>query len=195
MWMTSCVKQSYGPPEMKSALVSSSARIWSMKERLRVQKCPDNDSVIVHREKWVTYVSVNFSGHGMQSFDLCQKCIANNSDFVKESHGNLSLAALGHCRRRRTNSLVTLFNGPRYMDVPVLANQQEIIYISSVWTQDVFWKTYRERWTIETNGEKESQWNPCRQCDLMVWGKKDFIAESSLYPKVLLRSSYLLLFR
>ena len=40
------------------------------------------------------------------------------------------------------------------MDVPVLANQQELIYTTSVRTQDVVWKTYWEQWMIGTNGER-----------------------------------------
>ena len=40
------------------------------------------------------------------------------------------------------------------MDVPVLANQQELIYISSVWTQDVIWKTYWERCMIGMDEER-----------------------------------------
>ena len=43
----------------------------------------------------------------------------------------------------RMNSLVTLFNGPRYMNVPMLADQQQFIHISSVQTQDVVWKTWQ----------------------------------------------------
>ena len=42
------------------------------------------------------------------------------------------------------------------MDVLVLAHQQELIYISSVWTQDVVRKTSQEQWMIGTDGEKES---------------------------------------
>ena len=30
------------------------------------------------------------------------------------------------------------------MDVPVLANQQELIYVSPVWKHDVVWKTLPE---------------------------------------------------
>ena len=36
-----------------------------------------------------------------------------------------------------SNNEVTLFYGTLQMGVPVLAEQQELIYISSVWTQDV----------------------------------------------------------
>ena len=35
------------------------------------------------------------------------------------------------------NSLVTFFYGPLHMDVPVGADQQELILISSVPTQDI----------------------------------------------------------
>ena len=48
------------------------------------------------------------------------------------------------------------FYVPLHMDVPVLADQQEPIYISSVQTQDVVWKTYQERWMIGTDGKRES---------------------------------------
>ena len=47
------------------------------------------------------------------------------------------------------------FYGRQHMDVPVLADQQELIYVSSVQTQDVIWKTYQERWMIETNSKWE----------------------------------------
>ena len=40
--------------------------------------------------------------------------------------------------------------------VPVLADQQELIYISSVRTQDVVWKTCQERWIIEMDGGRDS---------------------------------------
>ena len=56
--------------------------------------------------------------------------------------------------KARTNS-VTFFFGPLHMDVPVLADQQESIYISFVQTQGVVWRTCRERWTIGMDGEKE----------------------------------------
>ena len=36
------------------------------------------------------------------------------------------------------------FNGPLYMDVPVLADQQELIYISFMQMLDVVWKTCQE---------------------------------------------------
>ena len=36
----------------------------------------------------------------------------------------------------RMNSSVTFFYGLLQMDTPVLANQQELTYISSVWTHD-----------------------------------------------------------
>ena len=57
----------------------------------------------------------------------------------------------------RTNSWVTFFYGPLYMDEPVLDNQQELIYISSVRTQDVVWKICLERWTLGTDGERERE--------------------------------------
>ena len=43
------------------------------------------------------------------------------------------------------------------MDVPVLDDQQRLIYFSSVRTLDVVWKTCRERWLIGTEREKERE--------------------------------------
>ena len=34
----------------------------------------------------------------------------------------------------------TFFDGPLNMDTPVLADQQELTYIGSVWTLDVVWR-------------------------------------------------------
>ena len=52
--------------------------------------------------------------------------------------------------------------------LPVLADQQELIYISSVRTVDVVGSTFRERWMIGTNGKRKSQGIPCCQRDLMM---------------------------
>ena len=51
---------------------------------------------------------------------------------------------------------VTFFYGPLPTNVLVLADQQELINISSVRTQDVVWNPFRERWIIATDGERES---------------------------------------
>ena len=52
-----------------------------------------------------------------------------------------------------------------YTDMPELADQQELIYISSVQTQDIVWKTCQEQWMIgmdeERERERESQGDPC----------------------------------
>ena len=50
--------------------------------------------------------------------------------------------------------LLKFFYGPLHMDAPVLADQQELIYIRSVRTQDVVWRTCREWWMI---GERERE--------------------------------------
>ena len=47
---------------------------------------------------------------------------------------------LVHCERGKDEH-VTFFHGTLHMDVPVLADQQELIYINSVWTQEAIWKT------------------------------------------------------
>ena len=56
----------------------------------------------------------------------------------------------------RTNTYVAFSYEPLHTDLKVLDDQLELIYKSSVQTQDVVYKTNRKRWTIETNGEKES---------------------------------------
>ena len=49
------------------------------------------------------------------------------------------------------------------------AGEPYLIYSSSVWIQDVVWKTCRERWMIGTDGERERErGNPCQQRDLMM---------------------------
>ena len=62
------------------------------------------------------------------------------------------------------------------MDVPVLAHQQELIYISSARIQDVVYRTCQE-WRMtgtdeererERERERENQRNPCCQYDLMM---------------------------
>ena len=42
------------------------------------------------------------------------------------------------------------------MDAQRLADKLELINKNFVPIQDVAWKTYRERWTIETGGERGS---------------------------------------
>ena len=51
---------------------------------------------------------------------------------------------------------MTFFYGPLHMNVPVLVNQQELIYISSVQTQDVVRKTYWTQWIIGMERERDS---------------------------------------
>ena len=41
------------------------------------------------------------------------------------------------------------------MDVSVLADQQELTYKSSEWTQVAVWNTCRDRWMIGTHGDRE----------------------------------------
>ena len=47
---------------------------------------------------------------------------------------------VGHCWKSKDE--VTFFNGPLYMDPSMLADQQEFISISSVWTLNVVRKTW-----------------------------------------------------
>ena len=52
----------------------------------------------------------------------------------------------------RTNLWMTFFSGFKQMDMPVLADQQELIYISSVQIEDVIWRSRQERCIIEKDG-------------------------------------------
>ena len=53
---------------------------------------------------------------------------------------------------------MTFFYESLHIDVPVLANQQELIWINSVRTQDVVRKSFQGRWRDERDN----------QCDLMM---------------------------
>ena len=57
----------------------------------------------------------------------------------------------------RMNAFVNFFYGTLHTNVPVLVDQQELIYIRSVQTQNVVWKTCQEQWKIETDGERERE--------------------------------------
>ena len=54
------------------------------------------------------------------------------------------------------------------MDEQRQYDELEPIYNSSVLIQDIDFKTYRERWTIGTGGEKESQGDPRLERDMMM---------------------------
>ena len=65
---------------------------------------------------------------------------------------------------------IPFFCGFLHMDMPVLADQQELIDFSSVRSLYVVWKTCCERWMIgererEIVKERESRWNPSSQRD------------------------------
>ena len=58
------------------------------------------------------------------------------------------------------------------MDMQMLDDQLELIYNSSVWTQDIVYKTCRKCWMMETNGEKESRKSvlvACHDNDEFKW--------------------------
>ena len=52
---------------------------------------------------------------------------------------------------------MTFFYEPLPMAMPVLADQQELIYISSVRTLDVVLKTGQDQWMIRTGGERKRE--------------------------------------
>ena len=54
----------------------------------------------------------------------------------------------GHCWRSKDKIIIDVF---QWTPSHVLADQQDLIYDRSAWTQDVVWKTYRKRWMIGMN--------------------------------------------
>ena len=71
-----------------------------------------------------------------------------------------------HCWRNKDELVSDVLLWTPDMDMPVLANLQELIYISFMWTQDVVWRTCWEWWMIGVDGE--SQGNLCCQRNLMM---------------------------
>ena len=57
-------------------------------------------------------------------------------------------------RKARTESWETFSFESLHIDVPVFTDQQELTYNSSVWTQDVVLKTFREWWVMAKNGNR-----------------------------------------
>ena len=64
---------------------------------------------------------------------------------------------VGHCWRIKDELISDVLLWTPSHDEQGLDNRLEPIYNSSVVIQDVTWKTYRERWTIETGGERGSR--------------------------------------
>ena len=54
------------------------------------------------------------------------------------------------------------------MDMLLLTDQQELVYINCVRTQDVVWKIFQEQWMIGMDKERESLKNLCCQYDSMM---------------------------
>ena len=61
-----------------------------------------------------------------------------------------------HCWRNKDKLKSNVLIWTLLMDVPVLADQQELTYYRSVRARDVVWKTCPERWITETDGKRES---------------------------------------
>ena len=71
-------------------------------------------------------------------------------------HPSRKISKLNEPDTRETAGEATYSCGPLHMDGQRQDNQQEPIYNNSVLIQDVALKTYRERWMIETGGERGS---------------------------------------
>ena len=64
---------------------------------------------------------------------------------------------VGHCSRNKDELISDVLLRAQNMDVPVLADQQELIYFSSVRRQEVVLKINRERWMVEMDGERQRE--------------------------------------
>ena len=63
---------------------------------------------------------------------------------------------LGTTGEVNTNAQVTFYYGLLLMDAPVLADGQKFTFTSAVQTLDNALRTYKERWPVGTDGERES---------------------------------------
>ena len=68
------------------------------------------------------------------------------------NHSRVTVRRTRHCWRSKDE----LISDVLHTDDKLVGEQLELIYNSSVRTQDVAWKTCRKRSTIETNGERGS---------------------------------------
>ena len=64
-------------------------------------------------------------------------------------------------REAKSNLFLTFFYVPLHIDVLILADQQQLIYLTSVCTQDIVLKTYREQWTIGMDLERNKEVSHC----------------------------------
>ena len=86
-----------------------------------------------------------------------------NSSYMATYHPSWKVSMLDEPDMRdtagevSTSSYATYSCGPLHIDEQRQDDQLEPIYNSSVLIQDVAWKTFQERWTIETGGERGSE--------------------------------------
>ena len=57
----------------------------------------------------------------------------------------------------KMNSYAKFSDRPLHTDMQVLDDQQELIYDSSVQTQDIVYRTCQKQWMIALNGERERE--------------------------------------
>ena len=82
----------------------------------------------------------------------------------------------------KMNSYVTFSDGPLHTNLPVLGDQQELTYKSSVQSLDVIWK----QWMVWMNGERKSRKSgPAAQLDDHYYQSiKDEFCENLLMSKI-----------
>ena len=101
------------------------------------------------------------------------------------NHPNKTNKICGTLLEKQGRPHVMLFYGPLHMDVPVLADQQELIYISSVWTQDIVWKT--RRGVVDDMCEKKKRVKETRP-DSMTWWSLVAGNRITVYAQILFKS-------
>ena len=89
---------------------------------------------------------------------------------------------LGTGWKVRTSSWVTFSFGLLHIDTLVLVDQQNLTFISSVWTLDPVYRTFQKWWSIGMDGKKES-----RESMLLVHHDEDSHNVSAIVPSCLLQ--------
>ena len=94
----------------------------------------------------------------------------------------------------KMNSYAMFFCEPLHTDIQVLADLQKLIYYSSVWTQDLFWRTYQKWWMIEMKRESgKTVWavnDGNNYLGIITWTKRKFCKSMNLLQVCHLNKKY-----
>ena len=97
-----------------------------------------------------------------------------------KNHPSKKMKTRGTLLEKQGRTHLTFLFGPFHMNVLMLTDQQEVIYICPVQTQDVIWKIYWERWRIGRDRDRERQgyldrfglvlWH-IKHCSFLLWDR------------------------